>query len=197
MMNKAVFLDRDGTINIEKNYLYQPTDWEWIEGSVEAITGFNRLGYLVIVISNQSGVARGLYRCEDVDRLHAYVSRELEAAGAKIDDYYYCPHHPDYGEIRNCDCRKPGPGLLVQAQAKHQIDLQKSFLIGDKASDIMAGYKAGVTPILVTTGYGLGEIGQLKEKTLVVQNLFQAYQLIAAGDSQAARPAPGPKRSGM
>lgn len=177
-MNKAVFLDRDGTINIEKNYLYKSDDWEWIEGSVEAIKGFNRLGYLVIVISNQAGVARGLYNCEDVDRLHDYVSRLLEVAGAKIDGYYYCPHHPGYGEVRDCDCRKPKAGLLFKAQAEYAIDLKKSYMIGDKASDILAGYEAGVTSILVTTGYGLGQLRKLNKNTLVTGDLFQAYKLI-------------------
>jgi len=177
-MNKAIFLDRDGTINVEKNYLYKSEDWEWIKGSLEAIKGFNLLGYLVIVVTNQAGVARGLYNCEDVECLHDYVSRLLKAAGAQIDDYYYCPHHPLYGEIRDCDCRKPKAGLLFKAQAERDIDLKSSYMIGDKASDILAGYGVGVTPILVTTGYGLGELGKVNEKTLIVDNIYQAYKLI-------------------
>ncbi|MDD3023984.1 MAG: D-glycero-beta-D-manno-heptose 1,7-bisphosphate 7-phosphatase [Syntrophomonadaceae bacterium] len=177
-MNKAVFLDRDGTINVEKNYLYKPEDWEWIQGSLAAIKGFNRLGYLVIVVTNQAGVARGLYNCDDVDRLHNYVSRLLEAAGAQINGYYYCPHHPCYGEVKNCDCRKPKSGLLFKAQAEHIINLKKSFVIGDKASDVYAGYGAGVNTILVTTGHGLGEIGKIKKETLIAENLFEAYKLI-------------------
>ncbi len=177
-MNKAILLDRDGTINVEKNYLYKPEDWEWIEGSLEAIKGFNLLGYQVIVVTNQAGVARGLYNCEEVDRLHDYVSRLLKAAGAQIDAYYYCPHHPLYGEIRDCDCRKPKAGLLLKAHAERDIDLKRSYMIGDKASDILAGYGVGVTPILVTTGYGLGERGKLHEKTFTVDKLYQAYKLI-------------------
>lgn len=177
-MNKAVFLDRDGTINVEKNHMYKPEDWEWIDGAIEVIKGFNRHGYLVIVITNQAGVARGLYTCQDIDRLHDYVNKLLQKEGAKIDGYYYCPHHPHFGEVRDCDCRKPKAGLLFQAQAAYEIDLKRSFLIGDKASDISAGYLAGVTPILVTTGYGMSELGKIDEKTPVAGNLYQAYRLI-------------------
>jgi len=177
-MKKAVFLDKDGTINVEKNYVYKPEDWEWIAGSLDAIKGFNRLGYLVIVITNQAGVARGLYSCEDVDRLHAYVNSLLAAAGAKIDGYYYCPHHPDYGENRDCNCRKPKAGLLLRAQAEHDIELPSSYMIGDKASDILAGFNAGVTPILVKTGYGLSEVAKMDAKILIVEDLYQAFKLI-------------------
>lgn len=177
-MNKAIFLDKDGTINVEKNYVYRPEDWEWIKGSMEAIKGFNRLGYLVIVITNQSGVARGLYSSKDVDRLHAYVSKALAEAGGKIDGYYCCPHHPDYGAKRQCSCRKPEIGLLLQAQTEHQIDLGSSYMIGDKASDIMAGYTAGATPILVMTGYGRSEMSKVPDNTLYAEDLYAAYKLI-------------------
>lgn len=177
-MQKAVFLDKDGTINVEKNYLFKPEDWEWIPGSVEAIKGFNRLGYLVIVITNQSGVARGLYTCADVEHLHVYVSSLLTEAGARIDGYYYCPHHPDFGENRECSCRKPKPGLLLQAQAERDIDLPNSYMIGDKESDVLAGANVGVTPILVKTGYGLEDAGKVDVKTLVAENLYEAYKLI-------------------
>lgn len=171
-------MDRDGTINVEKGYLYKPEDWEWIPGSLQAIKGFNRLGYLVIVVTNQAGVARGFYNCDDIDRLHVYVSSLAEASGAQIDGYYYCPHHPCYGEIRTCDCRKPKPGLLFKAQSDHDIDLKNSYMIGDKASDIYAGYGAGATPVLVTTGYGLGELDKINQETPVVGDLWGAFKLI-------------------
>ncbi len=181
-MPKAVFLDRDGTINVEKNHLYKPEEWEWIPGSLEAIRGLNRLGYLVIVVTNQAGVARGLYSSADVDRLHEHVDALLAVAGAKIDGYYYCPHHPGYGEIRNCACRKPKPELLFRAQAEHAIDLRNSYMVGDKASDVLAGYAAGVTPILVMTGYGQRELSKAGAKTLEAANLFEAFRLIANRD---------------
>lgn len=182
-MKRAVFLDRDGTINVEKNYMYKLEDWEWIQEAIAAIKGFNKLGFLVIVVTNQSGIARGIYNYEDVNKLHAYVNKLLNEADARIDDYYYCPHHPDYGEIRSCNCRKPAPGLIFEAQAKYNIDLKNSYMIGDKASDIEAGYRAGTTPILVTTGYGRNEICKISKGTPIAANLFEAYKLIKGGDT--------------
>lgn len=178
-MRSAIFLDRDGTINVEKNYLYKQDDWEWIPGSIEAIKGFNELGFLVIVATNQSGVARGLYSQEDVHRLHSYVDRLLAETGARIDAYYYCPHHPDYGDIRECPCRKPRPGLLLKAQHDYNIDLNSSFMIGDKFSDILTGQTVGTAAILVATGYGRYELSRLKDQTVITaEDLYEAYGII-------------------
>lgn len=150
----AVFLDRDGTINVEKEYLHRVEDWEWIPGAVEAIRRINDMGYLAIVVTNQAGVARGYYEEAQIHALHAAVDSMLELAGARIDAYYYCPHHPEFGDVRMCECRKPGTGMLMAAQRDFDIDLKNSYLIGDKVLDIQAARKAGVTPILVMTGYG-------------------------------------------
>lgn len=145
MMNKAVFLDRDGTINVDKGYVYKIDDFEFISGTIEAIKKLNDNGYLVIVVTNQSGVARGYYTEEDIHKLHVYINRELQKYGAHIDKYYYCPHHPDYGNElykKQCDCRKPKTGMIDQAIKDFNIDRKKSFMIGNKISDIQAGLSA-------------------------------------------------------
>jgi len=180
-MRRAVFLDRDGTINVDKNHLYKAEDWEWIPGAEDAIKCFNELGFLVIVATNQSGIARGLYSSEDVNFLHSYVNMLLLRSKAKIDAYYYCPHHPDFGEVRDCPCRKPKPGMLLKAQQDYNIDLENSFMIGDKSSDILAGQAAGATPLLVAAGYGKDELSALKaEKIITAADLYGAYRIIKA-----------------
>ena len=153
----AVFLDRDGTINVDKDYLHKVEDFEFIPGSLEAIKTLKDAGYSVIVVTNQSGVARGYFSLDDVTRLHEHIQQALEAAGTAIDAFYVCPHHPEKGlgeHRKECDCRKGRPGLLLQASADLGIDLQRSFMIGDKIADIEAGENAGCQPILVQTGYG-------------------------------------------
>jgi D-glycero-D-manno-heptose 1,7-bisphosphate phosphatase len=154
MKRAAVFLDRDGTLNIEKDYLFRLEDWEWISGAVEAIVRINRMGFFAIVVTNQAGIARGFYDHAAVHELHQGVDLLLARAGAHIDAYYYCPHHSEYGAVRDCACRKPSPGLLFQARLDLKIDLSQSWLIGDKLSDVEAGFRAGVSPILVRTGHG-------------------------------------------
>ena len=154
---KAVFLDRDGTINVEKDYLYKIEDFEFIPGVPEAIKRLKDAGFLVIVVSNQSGVGRGYFDERAVETLHRHIQEELVEFGTSIDAFYFCPHHPDegVGDYKVvCDCRKGAPGMLLQAAEDHDIDLQKSFMIGDKLADIKAGQRAGCQSILVLTGYG-------------------------------------------
>jgi D-glycero-D-manno-heptose 1,7-bisphosphate phosphatase len=177
----AIFLDRDGTLNVEKNYLHKPADWEWIPGSVQAIRQINEMGWLAIVVTNQAGIARGFYQEEDVTRLHRHVDGLLAAAGARIDAYYMCPHHPDFGALRNCDCRKPQPGLLLRAASEFLIDLPASFMAGDKESDMQAAQRAGVTPILVATGYGS------TEDAAVAKEIGRADTLLAAVEGIRSR----------
>lgn len=153
----AVFLDRDGTINVEKNYLHKIADFEFIPGAQKAIKKLKDAGYLVIVVSNQAGVARGYFDEAAVEELHQYIQAELLAFGTSIDAFYYCPHHPDEGlgayKVQ-CDCRKGNPGMLLQAAREHAVDLQRSCMVGDKLADIEAGQRAGCQSILVLTGYG-------------------------------------------
>lgn len=178
----AVFLDRDGTINQEKNYLFRAEDFEFIPGVPEAIKKLRKSGYLVIVVTNQSGVARGYFSLEDVTRLHEHMQNELSKEGASIDAFYICPHHPEHGVgdfRKECDCRKGRPGLLFKASADLDIDLQKSFMIGDKVADIEAAENAGCQPILVLTGYGQESRHQVDvTRTMVCEDLGAAVKMI-------------------
>jgi len=160
-MKKCVFLDRDGNINIEKDYLHKIEDFEFIKGAKESIKIFNDLGYLVVVVTNQSGVARGYYDESSVEKLHNHLQREVEAIGGHIDGFYYCPHHPEKGIGKykvDCDCRKPEPGMFLQAKKDLDIDFSKSIMVGDKISDVKAGKNLGMRSILVKTGHGVEEV---------------------------------------
>ena len=156
-LRPAVFLDRDGTINVEKDYLHRAEDFTFIAGVPDAIRRLREAGFLVVVVTNQSGVARGYYPREAVCRLHEHLQQELRRHGAAIDGFYVCPHHPTegVGDYRiDCDCRKGAPGMLLQAARDHAIDLDRSFMVGDKLADIEAGQAAGCSSLLVRTGYG-------------------------------------------
>lgn len=135
----AAFLDRDGVLNVDGGYTYRPEQLKWIEGAPKAVRLLNDAGYIVIVVTNQSGVARGFYDEDAVRRFHAHMQAALQGHGAHIDAFYYCPHHPD-GTVSQyalrCNCRKPGIGLLEQATREWPIDLTRSFLIGDRAHDL-------------------------------------------------------------
>ncbi|RDY23266.1 HAD family hydrolase [Romboutsia maritimum] len=147
-MNKAVFFDRDGTINVEKNYLYKVEDFEFIKGIPQIIKKFNDDGYKVIVITNQAGIGRGYYTEEDMHKLHKHIDSELKKYDAHIDAYYFCPHHPVHGigEYKlDCNCRKPKTGMLEKAIDDFDIDVKQSILYGDKPWDIEAGKNIGVS----------------------------------------------------
>jgi D-glycero-D-manno-heptose 1,7-bisphosphate phosphatase len=156
-MRIGLFLDRDGTINEEVEFLSSPDNVRLIPGAAEAIRRANALGIPVIIITNQSGIARGLFTEQDLDAVNAEVLRLLQLQGARIDAVYYCPHHPE-GDTEpfdvDCECRKPKTGLLEQAAKEFSIDLSRSFMIGDRLSDVMAGNSAGAVSILVRTGFG-------------------------------------------
>jgi len=175
---RAVFLDRDGTLNIEKHYLYKAADWEFVPGAVEAVRKINEKGWLAIVVTNQAGIARRMYGEADVDALHGYVDGLLEAAGAKIDAYYMCPHHPEFGAVRECECRKPAPGMLLRAARDFLVDLTQSFMIGDKGSDAEAARRAGVTPVLVATGYGAAECQGVSHDVWHARDVLEAVERI-------------------
>ena len=143
----AAFFDRDGVLNVDTGYVHQSDSFTWVEGAREALRLLNQRGYLVFVVTNQSGVARGYYREIDVQRLHDWMNEDLARIGVHIDAFYYCPHHPDaliesYRQV--CDCRKPAPGLIRKAMQEWPVDRIQSFLIGNKAEDALAAQRAGI-----------------------------------------------------
>jgi D-glycero-D-manno-heptose 1,7-bisphosphate phosphatase len=157
--NKAIFLDRDGVINVEKNFVLSPDEMELLPGATEAIQKINLSDYLVIVVTNQSAVARNLISLEVLHEIHHKLRKDLKDGNASVDAIYYCPHHPDFDPQKGnpeftmeCECRKPKPGMLFDAANDLNVDLRNSFLIGDSQRDIIAGKKAGCMTIGVRTG---------------------------------------------
>ena len=159
-MRWAVFLDRDGTVNEEVHYLHQAEQLRLLPGAAEAIRLLNESGIPVFLVTNQAGIGRGYYDEPAMRAVHSALEDELAAHGAHLDAIYHCPHHPDAG----CACRKPNPGLLIQAAEEHDIDLEHSFVIGDKASDLEAGVRVGCLPVLVRTGYGATEEPESRDR---------------------------------
>lgn len=152
-MNKACFLDRDGVINEEVNYLHEPEKVVLISGIAEGIKLLKSHGYKCIVVTNQAGVAKGYFPESDIALVHDRVQELLQAEGTALDGFYYCPHHGDFtGE---CGCRKPAPGMILQGVKDFDVDVNQSFLIGDRMSDINAGHNAKLQKVYLTmTGYG-------------------------------------------
>jgi D-glycero-D-manno-heptose 1,7-bisphosphate phosphatase len=157
----GIFLDRDGTINDEVDFLTNPDELHLIDGSAEAIAEANKLGCKVVVITNQSGVARGFLTEQRLKSIHEALETSLQRHNARVDAIYYCPHHPTLGNApyrKDCDCRKPKTGMLDRAAKKFGIDLKESFVIGDRLLDMQTAQAAGATSILVLTGYGREEL---------------------------------------
>ena len=159
-MKRAVFLDRDGTVIEEVGYLNRLDRVAFFPWSVDAIRVLNDAGLLVVVVTNQAGVARGYFDEALVCETHALIDRRLAAGRARVDAYYYCPHHPD-GVVESlrqaCECRKPRPGMMRQAARDLDIDIPGSFVVGDRWLDVEMGRAAGATAVLVRTGYGRNE----------------------------------------
>lgn len=186
--HRAVFLDRDGTLNVEKDYLYRPEDFVFIDGAPEAVRRLQQAGFKVIVVTNQSGVARGYFGPDAVEGLHRHIQELLAAYETQIDAFYYCPHHPQYGNEAfrlDCDCRKGKPGMLLQAAREHALDLAGSYMVGDKAADIEAGVRAGCRTILVETGYGVMEFAAARQwHPLRASDLSAAVDLVLRNEVQ-------------
>lgn len=174
-MRKGIFLDRDGTINVEKDYLHKIDEFEFEVGALEALKIFKDKGYIVIVVTNQSGIARGYYSEDDLEKLNNYMCEVVEAKGGKIEKCYFCPHHPEKGlkeYKQECSCRKPEIGMLEKGIAEFEIDREGSYMIGDKISDIDAGERAGLIPVLVKTGYGKKTLDKNAVNCEVYDNLL-------------------------
>ena len=186
MKKPAVFIDRDGTVNEQMGYINHISRFVLLSGTAEALRLLNSHQYLVIIVSNQSGVARGYFPIELVVQVHAYMRGLLEKKGAFIDGIFFCPHYPkgmipEYSIV--CDCRKPGTGLIEKARETFDIDMEKSYVIGDRYSDIELALRSGLQGILVTTGYGLGDMEYVFPRlpfqpVHVAENLLQAVRWI-------------------
>jgi D-glycero-D-manno-heptose 1,7-bisphosphate phosphatase len=178
----AVFLDRDGTLIEEVGYLDSLERLRLFPFSVDAVRLLNRAGFAVVVVTNQSGVARGYFDEPVVESTHRHLADVLARGGARVDGFYYCPHHPD-GRVAAyrmaCDCRKPRPGLLLRAARELNVALPRSFVVGDRAHDIATGVNAGVRGVLVRTGYGRAhEAEAASSAAAVTDNLAQAVAWI-------------------
>ncbi len=183
-MKRAVFLDRDGTVIEEVGYLNRLDRVAFFPWSVDAIRVLNEAGLLVVVVTNQAGVARGYFDEALVRDTHALIDRRLAAGRARVDAYYYCPHHPD-GVVeslrRTCECRKPKPGMIHQAACDLDIDVAGSFVVGDRWLDVEMGRAAGTAAVLVRTGYGQNEErrpGDQVAADFVADNLMDAASWI-------------------
>ena len=180
MKRQAVFLDRDGTVIEEVGYLGRGDGVVLLPGAARAIRTLKENDFLVVVVSNQSGVGRGYFSETDIEKVHRKLSTDLASEGTEVDAFYYCPHHPqaDIETYRvDCGCRKPKPGMLRQAARELDIDLAGSFVVGDKLTDMEAGHRAGCHPVLVLTGYGREELDGVNDST---QPDFVASDLLAA-----------------
>lgn len=142
MSHKALFLDRDGVVNVEKNYLHKIEDFELMDGIVEVCRTYQEHGFLIIIVTNQSGISRGYYTEDDFARLSKWMVEHFHELGITITHIYHCPHHESIDGL--CDCRKPEPGMFIQAQKKYDLDMSSSVMIGDNERDIEASLKAGV-----------------------------------------------------
>lgn len=174
-LRPAIFLDRDGTLNEEKGYLHAWEDWTWLPHTREGLASLKKAGYLLVVVSNQSGIARGYYDEAALAALNSRINRDLAGLGIEIDAFYHCPHHPEISGP--CACRKPAPGMILRAARDLGIDLSASWLFGDKIADIEAARACGVRAALLTTGYGASQQKDCPKDTPVCENFAAAVKL--------------------
>lgn len=181
-MNKAIFLDRDGVINIDRNYVYKVEDFEFIPRAIGALKMLSKTDYKIIIITNQSGIGRELYTHEDLKKVMDFMYKEFDKHKIKVEKkYYFCPHHPTkgIGEYRvECDCRKPKTGMFKQAQKDFDIDMSKSFYIGDLEPDMVAGRNAGCKTIFVLSGHGKKEDLKDVKPDFIAKDLYEAVEVI-------------------
>ena len=176
----AVFMDRDGTINEEVSFLSRMEQLKLYPQTAEAIRLINAAGMKAVVATNQSGIARGYFSEDFVRSVHERINELLALEGARIDGFYVCPHHPLHGQgvyKRDCDCRKPKPGLLLQAAREMNIDLARSYMVGDMLRDVETGKRAGARGILVCTGYGVN-IVRTDMPAFIAEDILEAVQWI-------------------
>jgi D-glycero-D-manno-heptose 1,7-bisphosphate phosphatase len=201
MGRRAIIMDRDGTLCEEVGYVNHVSRIRVPERSVRAVRLANEAGFQTVVVTNQAGVARGYFEEALILDVHDRIREVLADGGARLDGMYYCPHHPSAGEApyrRDCDCRKPGPGMLLRASREMGIDLRRSYMVGDSPKDIEAGRAAGATTILLRTGYGRGEIEHRSDRWSVrpdhvAEDLLEAVEWILERERPSAvGPGTGP-----
>ena len=184
MPRHAVFLDRDGTLVEEAGYLDRLERLVFFPYSIDAVRLLNRAQFAVVIVTNQAGVARGIFKEAFVAEAHQHITGRLSAGGARVDGFYYCPHHPEAAIERyrkSCDCRKPQPGLLRQAAHELDLALDRSFVVGDRWHDLEAGQRVGARGVLVRTGYGKTEEAAVRDgitPAAIVDNLMEAVSWI-------------------
>jgi len=171
-MRRALFLDRDGVINSEINYLHRIKDFEFIDGIFKLCRHYQDLGYIIIVVTNQSGIARSYYSESDFNLLTTWMIEEFANNGVEIKKVYFCPHHPDI--TGDCSCRKPHPGMLLDAAKEFDIDLKNSILIGDKERDIEAALNAGVTNTYL---FDESKIHKISKASKIISKLEDIYNV--------------------
>ncbi|MEK6659725.1 MAG: D-glycero-beta-D-manno-heptose 1,7-bisphosphate 7-phosphatase [Campylobacterota bacterium] len=171
-MNRALFLDRDGVVNVEINYLYKIEDFEFVDGILNLCKYYQDKGYIIIIVTNQSGIDRGYYSESDFNFLTSWMTKEFAKYGIEIKKVYYCPHHPDIS--LSCNCRKPSPGMILEAQKEYDIDLKNSILVGDKESDIEAALSAG---IIETYLFDEKKIYKESKASKIVSKLEEIYNV--------------------
>ena len=184
MSRPAVFLDRDGTLLEEAGYLDRLDRLIFFPFTIDAVRLLNRAGFAVVVVTNQAGIARGIFKESFVAEAHRHITERLAAGGARIDAFYYCPHHPEavVKEFRQtCGCRKPNPGMLTRAAADLDLALDRSFVVGDRWHDLEAGARVGARTLLVRTGYGKTEEAAPRPQlrpAAIVENVMEAVSWI-------------------
>lgn len=187
---KVIFLDRDGVINFDSpDYVKSWDEFRFLPGSLEAMAALTAAGYVLILITNQSIIGRGIVSLEVLEDMHRRMRQQVETAGGRIFDIFFCPHRPE----ATCDCRKPAPGMILQAASRHQIDPAVAIMIGDNAKDIACGRNAGCgATILVRTGSGLETENELSaqgvQPTAVAEDLLDASAMILSGRVVPRRP---------
>ena len=175
MPKKAIFLDRDGVVNKEVNYLFKIEDFEFIDGIFDACLYFQNLGYAIIIVTNQSGIARKYYTENDYQTVTKWMLRQFEDNGIEILNVFHCPHGPE----STCECRKPKPGMFLTAKIKHNIDMEKSWMIGDKEVDMIAANSAGINhTILVRSGHSNHESNSKAE--FILDSIQHSKHLITS-----------------
>ena len=179
-MEKYIFLDRDGTINVEKHYLHKIEDFEHENGVLEALEGLQKLGYKFIIVTNQAGIAKGYYTERDYLILEEFIEKDLLKKGIIIQKTYHCPHHPQ-GKIPynvNCECRKPKTGMFIKAIEEFNIDIENSYMVGDRFTDLKPADELGIYPVLIKTGYGEDQLDALIQSDKTIEGKFKRVMVV-------------------